>query len=187
MDPSNSYHPTDNALPAQEADVSPPLSNSGTTITTTSSQPQNQDPQQQQQQEQSQPESSQWWSQYQKNRKTLGKEKKVFCQVPTCCLDLSSKNYKDYHRRYRICPEHCSAIEVDIEAVKLRFCQQCAFFHTLDMYDDNKKSCREMLERIRQRRAATKDKRKREDAEDCAKAAARASDEDEDEAGVQIV
>jgi hypothetical protein len=42
------------------------------------------------------------------------------------------------------------------------------------MYDDKKKSCREMLERIRARRAATKEKKKKKDEEDCAKAAAAA-------------
>lgn len=65
---------------------------------------------------------------------------------------------------------------VEIEGVGLRFCQQCAYFHSLDKYDDKKKSCREMLGRIRARRAATKETKKKEDEEDYAKAAAAALD-----------
>jgi hypothetical protein len=175
MEATNPHHPTENVA-AGERDVSPsPPQGSDATVSPQPQQLKNQDPQPSHQEQTQKTESSQWWSTYQKNRKSLGKEKKIFCQVPTCLQDLSSpRQFKDYHRRYRICPPHCSAFEVEIESVKVRFCQQCAFFHSLDMYDDKKKSCREMLERIRARRAATKEKKKMEEEEDYAKAAAAA-------------
>ncbi|KAL4858646.1 Squamosa promoter-binding-like protein 15 [Chlorella vulgaris] len=63
------------------------------------------------------------------------------CQI--CELDLS--NERIFFRRYRACPQHVHADQIQLNNVAHRFCQQCGRFHSLDCFDGDKRSCREQL------------------------------------------
>ncbi|GMJ04902.1 SQUAMOSA PROMOTER-BINDING PROTEIN LIKE 13, SQUAMOSA PROMOTER-BINDING PROTEIN LIKE 13B [Hibiscus trionum] len=74
----------------------------------------------------------------------------VLCLVDGCDSDLSK--CKDYHRRHKVCELHSKSAEVMINGLRQRFCQQCSRFHSLEEFDDGKRSCRTRLDRHNRRR-----------------------------------
>ncbi|GBG79776.1 hypothetical protein CBR_g30039 [Chara braunii] len=60
------------------------------------------------------------------------------CQVDGCMEDLMS--CKDYFRRHKVCQEHARALTVLTAGSPQRFCQQCGRFHTLNSFDEGRKS-----------------------------------------------
>lgn len=74
----------------------------------------------------------------------------VSCLVDGCTSDLS--NCRDYHRRHKVCELHSKTPEVTICGQKQRFCQQCSRFHSLEEFDEGKRSCRKRLDGHNRRR-----------------------------------
>ncbi|OMP07708.1 Transcription factor, SBP-box [Corchorus olitorius] len=74
----------------------------------------------------------------------------VSCLVDGCNSDLS--NCRDYHRRHKVCELHSKTPEVTINGHKQRFCQQCSRFHSLEEFDEGKRSCRKRLDGHNRRR-----------------------------------
>ncbi|XP_022137312.1 squamosa promoter-binding-like protein 13A [Momordica charantia] len=74
----------------------------------------------------------------------------VFCLVDGCNSDLSS--CRDYHRRHKVCELHSKTPQVTIGGLKQRFCQQCSRFHSLEEFDEGKRSCRKRLDGHNRRR-----------------------------------
>lgn len=72
------------------------------------------------------------------------------CCVDRCNADLSS--CRDYHRRHKVCEMHSKTAEVSIGGHKKRFCQQCSRFHSLEEFDEGKRSCRKRLDGHNRRR-----------------------------------
>ncbi|XP_073138111.1 uncharacterized protein [Henckelia pumila] len=72
------------------------------------------------------------------------------CQVEGCGAVLA--NAKDYHRRHKVCEKHAKAPKVVVVGIEQRFCQQCSRFHTLDEFDESKRSCRRRLAGHNERR-----------------------------------
>ncbi|CAK9170263.1 unnamed protein product [Ilex paraguariensis] len=72
------------------------------------------------------------------------------CLVDGCNADLS--NCKEYHRRHKVCEHHTKTPQVKIRGQKQRFCQQCSRFHSLDEFDEEKRSCRKRLDGHNRRR-----------------------------------
>nr|XP_043606369.1 squamosa promoter-binding-like protein 13A [Erigeron canadensis] len=72
------------------------------------------------------------------------------CLVDGCTADLS--NSKEYHRRHKVCEVHSKTPEVSINGQKQRFCQQCSRFHSLEEFDEGKRSCRKRLDGHNRRR-----------------------------------
>ncbi|XP_059644408.1 squamosa promoter-binding-like protein 13A [Cornus florida] len=72
------------------------------------------------------------------------------CLVDGCNADLSS--CREYHRRHKVCELHSKTAEVTIRGHKQRFCQQCSRFHSLEEFDDGKRSCRKRLDGHNRRR-----------------------------------
>ncbi|KAK4774559.1 hypothetical protein SAY86_009494 [Trapa natans] len=74
----------------------------------------------------------------------------VSCLVDGCYADLAS--CREYHRRHKVCELHSKTPEVTIGGLKQRFCQQCSRFHSLEEFDEGKRSCRKRLEGHNRRR-----------------------------------
>ncbi|CAL0306747.1 unnamed protein product [Lupinus luteus] len=74
----------------------------------------------------------------------------VTCLVDECKSDLS--NCRDYHRRHKVCELHSKSPQVTISGQKQRFCQQCSRFHSLEEFDEGKRSCRKRLDGHNRRR-----------------------------------
>ncbi|KAK4264531.1 hypothetical protein QN277_025693 [Acacia crassicarpa] len=74
----------------------------------------------------------------------------VSCLVDGCNSDLS--NCRDYHRRHKVCELHSKTPVVRIGGHKQRFCQQCSRFHSLEEFDEGKRSCRKRLDGHNRRR-----------------------------------
>ncbi|ESW32014.1 hypothetical protein PHAVU_002G286000 [Phaseolus vulgaris] len=74
----------------------------------------------------------------------------VSCLVDGCNSDLS--NCRDYHRRHKVCEVHSKTAQVTIGGQKQRFCQQCSRFHSLEEFDEGKRSCRKRLDGHNRRR-----------------------------------
>ncbi|XP_024977060.1 squamosa promoter-binding-like protein 13A [Cynara cardunculus var. scolymus] len=72
------------------------------------------------------------------------------CLVDGCNSDLS--NCKEYHRRHKVCEVHSKTPQVSINGQKQRFCQQCSRFHSLEEFDEGKRSCRKRLDGHNRRR-----------------------------------
>ncbi|MFS7964076.1 putative transcription factor SBP family [Helianthus anomalus] len=72
------------------------------------------------------------------------------CLVDGCKADLSK--CKEYHRRHKVCEVHSKTPEVSINGHKQRFCQQCSRFHSLEEFDEGKRSCRKRLDGHNRRR-----------------------------------
>lgn len=72
------------------------------------------------------------------------------CQVENCRGDL--KEAKQYYRRHKICEDHSKAPFVLTSGLAQRFCLQCSRLHTLEQFDDNKRSCRSRLAGHNERR-----------------------------------
>ncbi|KAG8487982.1 hypothetical protein CXB51_018525 [Gossypium anomalum] len=79
-----------------------------------------------------------------------GSHQQVWCLVDGCNSELSK--CKDYHRRNKVCQLHSKAAQVFINGKKQRFCQQCSRFHSLEEFDERKRSCRKRLEGHNRRR-----------------------------------
>ncbi|TYH08965.1 hypothetical protein ES288_A07G059300v1 [Gossypium darwinii] len=79
-----------------------------------------------------------------------GSHQQVRCLVDGCNSELSK--CKDYHRRNKVCQLHSKAAQVFINGKKQRFCQQCSRFHSLEEFDERKRSCRKRLEGHNRRR-----------------------------------
>ncbi|KAH0991946.1 hypothetical protein GBA52_003429 [Prunus armeniaca] len=65
------------------------------------------------------------------------------CLVDGCNSDLSE--CRDYHRRHKVCELHSKTSKVTIKGQEQRFCQQCSRFHSLEEFDQGKRSCRRRL------------------------------------------
>ncbi|XP_030492726.2 squamosa promoter-binding-like protein 13A [Cannabis sativa] len=74
----------------------------------------------------------------------------VSCLVDGCNADLST--CRDYHRRHKVCELHSKTPQVTIGGEKQRFCQQCSRFHSLEEFDEGKRSCRKRLDGHNRRR-----------------------------------
>eukprot|EP00252_Welwitschia_mirabilis_P027532 TRINITY_DN9465_c0_g1_i1.p1 TRINITY_DN9465_c0_g1~~TRINITY_DN9465_c0_g1_i1.p1 ORF type:complete len:356 (+),score=55.74 TRINITY_DN9465_c0_g1_i1:51-1118(+) len=72
------------------------------------------------------------------------------CQVQGCTADLSCS--KEYHRKHKVCEKHSKSPTVVVGGQEQRFCQQCSRFHTLDEFDQGKRSCRKRLAGHNERR-----------------------------------
>ncbi|XP_076939482.1 squamosa promoter-binding-like protein 13A [Bidens hawaiensis] len=72
------------------------------------------------------------------------------CLVDGCKADLGQ--CKEYHRRHKVCEVHSKTPEVSINGHKQRFCQQCSRFHSLEEFDEGKRSCRKRLDGHNRRR-----------------------------------
>lgn len=70
------------------------------------------------------------------------------CQVTGCGAPIQSA----YHARHRVCPAHAKASCVEMNGVKLRFCQQCSKLHPLEDFDGKLKSCKKTLQKHNERR-----------------------------------
>ncbi|KAM7253997.1 hypothetical protein ACFE04_031679 [Oxalis oulophora] len=79
-----------------------------------------------------------------------GQGQTVNCSVDGCNSDLSL--CKDYHRRHKVCELHSKTPEVTVGGQKQRFCQQCSRFHSLEEFDEGKRSCRKRLDGHNRRR-----------------------------------
>ncbi|XP_038893774.1 squamosa promoter-binding-like protein 13A [Benincasa hispida] len=79
-----------------------------------------------------------------------GNTQPVSCLVDGCNSDLS--NCRDYHRRHKVCELHSKTPQVTISGLKQRFCQQCSRFHSLEEFDEGKRSCRKRLDGHNRRR-----------------------------------
>ncbi|KAG6634917.1 hypothetical protein CIPAW_11G005400 [Carya illinoinensis] len=79
-----------------------------------------------------------------------GSNHPVSCLVDGCTSDLS--NCRDYHRRHKVCELHSKTPQVTICGQKQRFCQQCSRFHSLEEFDEGKRSCRKRLDGHNRRR-----------------------------------
>lgn len=84
----------------------------------------------------------------------VGENVGTVCQVKECQVPLD--DMKEYHQRYRICPDHLKADSVVIDRNKYRFCQQCGRFEMLSEFDDDKRSCRRRLQKHNARRRKKK-------------------------------
>lgn len=97
------------------------------------------------------------------------------CQVMGCTQDISQE--KHYYKRYRVCPNHTSSNSIPANLILrnnaststpcMRWCQQCACFHPLDSYDGDKKSCRDSLVRVREKRKQRIEKQKQQAKRSC--------------------
>ncbi|KAG2488183.1 hypothetical protein HYH03_013324 [Edaphochlamys debaryana] len=83
--------------------------------------------------------------------------KSLVCVVDGCGEDLT--NARKYFQRYRVCERHLKAPQLSMDGRSVRFCDQCSKFHDLSMFEGNRRTCNEKLERTRQARS---DKRKQQ-------------------------
>ncbi|KAK1407780.1 hypothetical protein QVD17_39407 [Tagetes erecta] len=82
-----------------------------------------------------------------------GTSNRAVCQVDDCQADLTGA--KDYHRRHKVCNLHSKATKALVGNVMQRFCQQCSRFHSLEEFDEGKRSCRRRLAGHNRRRRKT--------------------------------
>ncbi|KAJ4830276.1 hypothetical protein Tsubulata_021750 [Turnera subulata] len=76
-------------------------------------------------------------------------------QVPSCLVDGCTSDLskcRDYHRRHKVCELHSKTPRVFIKGREQRFCQQCSRFHSLEEFDEGKRSCRKRLDGHNRRR-----------------------------------
>ncbi|XP_074303306.1 squamosa promoter-binding-like protein 16 [Silene latifolia] len=85
-----------------------------------------------------------------KRARTPSSGQMVSCLVDGCNADLSK--CRDYHRRHKVCEMHSKTSRVTIGGHEQRFCQQCSRFHSLEEFDEGKRSCRKRLEGHNRRR-----------------------------------
>ncbi|KAK1433933.1 hypothetical protein QVD17_10851 [Tagetes erecta] len=74
----------------------------------------------------------------------------VTCLVDGCAADLS--DCRKYYKRHKVCEIHSKSPQVSIHGQNLRFCQQCSRFHSLEEFDEGKRSCRKRLDGHNRRR-----------------------------------
>ncbi|ESQ43531.1 hypothetical protein EUTSA_v10013892mg [Eutrema salsugineum] len=80
----------------------------------------------------------------------LGNNQIPICLVDGCDSDFS--NCREYHKRHKVCEVHSKTPVVTINGHKQRFCQQCSRFHSLEEFDEGKRSCRKRLDGHNRRR-----------------------------------
>nr|AGP03036.1 SQUAMOSA promoter binding protein-like protein 13 [Arabis alpina] len=80
----------------------------------------------------------------------LGNNQMPICLVDGCDSDFS--NCREYHKRHKVCEVHSKTPVVTINGHKQRFCQQCSRFHSLEEFDEGKRSCRKRLDGHNRRR-----------------------------------
>ncbi|KAK4753637.1 hypothetical protein SAY87_001741 [Trapa incisa] len=79
-------------------------------------------------------------------------------QVPSCLVDGCNSDLskcREYHRRHKVCELHSKTPRVTVKGQEQRFCQQCSRFHSLEEFDDGKRSCRKRLDGHNRRRRKT--------------------------------
>mmetsp|Transcript_35049 Transcript_35049/g.89656 ORF Transcript_35049/g.89656 Transcript_35049/m.89656 type:complete len:397 (+) Transcript_35049:114-1304(+) len=92
------------------------------------------------------------------------KQRKLkYCQIEGCGVDLRTEPLRNW--QVKTCRAHQRADMVEVDGVGHRYCQQCVRFHTLDMFDGDKRGCRERLDRHNRRRQL-KHKKPTADSED---------------------
>ncbi|KAI3777674.1 hypothetical protein L1987_47475 [Smallanthus sonchifolius] len=74
----------------------------------------------------------------------------VTCLVDGCAADLS--DCRKYYQRHKVCEVHSKSPQVLINGQSLRFCQQCSRFHSLEEFNEGKRSCRKRLDGHNRRR-----------------------------------
>lgn len=74
----------------------------------------------------------------------------AMCLADGCNSNLN--NCREYHRRHKVCELHSKTPQVTINGHKQRFCQQCSRFHSLEEFDEGKRSCRKRLDGHNRRR-----------------------------------
>ncbi|MFS7971468.1 putative transcription factor SBP family [Helianthus anomalus] len=79
-----------------------------------------------------------------------GSSSTVMCLVDGCAADLSE--FRKYYQRHKVCETHSKSPQVSINGQILRFCQQCSRFHSLEEFDEGKRSCRKRLDGHNKRR-----------------------------------
>ncbi|EFN53735.1 hypothetical protein CHLNCDRAFT_136317 [Chlorella variabilis] len=75
----------------------------------------------------------------------LGALDRFSCRVPGCSRELKV----GFLQRCRCCEFHSREPQLELHGVTSRFCQQCGFFHALEEFDAQRRSCRRSLERHR--------------------------------------
>ncbi|KAL4420829.1 hypothetical protein ABPG75_010485 [Micractinium tetrahymenae] len=75
------------------------------------------------------------------------------CRVPGCRVELIDG--EAFYRRYRVCKQHSMEATVQLAAGLARFCQQCARFHNVSEFDEQRRSCRNALARHRRKRRSS--------------------------------
>ncbi|KAG9445936.1 hypothetical protein H6P81_012064 [Aristolochia fimbriata] len=83
-------------------------------------------------------------------RGTSNGNQTVSCLVDGCKSDLSM--CREYHRRHKVCEVHAKTPIVIVGGRQQRFCQQCSRFHSLEEFDEVKRSCRKRLDGHNRRR-----------------------------------
>ncbi|CAA7052668.1 unnamed protein product [Microthlaspi erraticum] len=76
-------------------------------------------------------------------------------QMPICLVDGCNSDFsncREYHKRHKVCDVHSKTPVVTINGHKQRFCQQCSRFHSLEEFDEGKRSCRKRLDGHNRRR-----------------------------------
>ncbi|XP_010442225.1 PREDICTED: squamosa promoter-binding-like protein 13A [Camelina sativa] len=96
------------------------------------------------------PESSRSLSSKRTRGNGLGTNQMPICLVDGCDSDFS--NCREYHKRHKVCEVHSKTPVVTINGHKQRFCQQCSRFHSLEEFDEGKRSCRKRLDGHNRRR-----------------------------------
>ncbi|XP_021713648.1 squamosa promoter-binding-like protein 16 isoform X2 [Chenopodium quinoa] len=79
-----------------------------------------------------------------------GAQSTVICSVDGCASDLNQ--CREYHRRHKVCERHSKTPVVLVGGKEQRFCQQCSRFHSLEEFDEVKRSCRKRLDGHNRRR-----------------------------------
>ena len=64
------------------------------------------------------------------------------CQADDCSADLSKSSW---HERKRICPQHAQAKEFLKKERPSRFCQQCSRVQLIEVFEKDRRSCKEQL------------------------------------------
>ncbi|KAG1676357.1 hypothetical protein FOA52_001152 [Chlamydomonas sp. UWO 241] len=76
------------------------------------------------------------------------------CQVDGCSIDLMGANFREYHRRARVCKQHMRDLEVMLNGRAMRFCHQCHQLHAVEDFSGNLHSCQATAGRRRAKRRA---------------------------------
>ncbi|KAI3727064.1 hypothetical protein L1987_66873 [Smallanthus sonchifolius] len=86
---------------------------------------------------------------------SLGSSKRALSAAVTCLVDGCASDLSDcrkYYQRHKVCEIHSKTPQVSIDGQNLRFCQQCSRFHSLEEFDEGKRSCRKRLDGHNRRR-----------------------------------
>ena len=84
------------------------------------------------------------------------------CHVQSCRADLSDS--KPYNRRYNMCPNCMKAGSVVVDDNEMRWCQQCTCLHPLSEFLGKRRSCKEKMDKHKDRRRARNKERREQKA-----------------------